>query len=362
MRPYMLLLSLVSSVVACSSEPATVQLRWLVSGPKPGEAGTLLQLTGPDHQISQIALSANYLYLAVPWAGVYRMPKYGGEVVPLQEDANALFRHVATDGDRVFWDYVTFNDSGRPHTQVRGQASGGGTTTTIAEGDFGIADSSEAPWFQAGGGYVYWVAAPESPGSPGAALERVSGAGGPRETLLTFAEPIELPVWVADDTGIFFTTQSGSETCDVHEYLAPGIGSAGQGAAHLAFCPTSDSRAAGTDADLIYLKSQHALWQVSKWDRNIPVTAMVTLSNDAFFYNVAFDESNVYANVLSDTSSSPGWSWVSFPKAGGAMTPFADASLCPNIGSSSATAVDVEYVYLLCGTYDRVVVAPKPAP
>ena len=357
MRTRLLLLTLLPSMIACGAEPATLQLHsHISSGPRPGEAGTLLELGDPRQSIRAIALSSNYVYFAVDWAGVYRMPKYGGDIAALQEDRNALFRHLATDADRVYWDHITFPSDDDPanslHTQVRSQSLAGGASTTIAEGNFGIYDGEG---IEASGGRLYWMSYPA--GSTAASLERVSATGGPRDTMIAFGDYNSAPDWVVDDAGIYFTTlpagQGRVDDCAVEELSAPG-----QGPATLAPCPTPDSAAAGSDADVVYVQSGQAVWQVSKRSRNTPVTAIQTLPDGSNFSGpAAFDESNVYVKVYSDSSA---WTWVTFPKAGGAMTALADASLCPNIGGSWATAADGQYLYVVCGSFDRIVVVPKP--
>jgi hypothetical protein len=347
-------MAMLSSAIGCGSATDSPQLQVdLGRVVQPGAPATLLHLSNPDQQIYKMALSTNYLFVSVDWSGVYRIPKYGGDIVPLQEDRNALFRHLAIAGDNVVWDQITF-PPGKTYTRVHSQPLAGGPTTTIAEGSFAISDSGGiAP----SGGYLYWVDYGAS--SSGSSLERVASTGGAREPVLAFGAETNVPHWVADDEGVYFTTVTTSspkaDNCWVQEVLDPA-----QGPAQLAPCPTSDSLAAGTSADVVYLRSEHAIWQVSKRDLTVPVTAIETLPDDGHLYAVGFDDANVYANVLSDTAG--GWAWLSFPKTSGPMTALADATICPNIGSSSAIASDVAYLYLLCGSFDRVVMVPKPAP
>src|SRR6478672_6425964 len=46
-------------------------------------------------QIDAMALSDNYLFMAVNWHGVYRMPKFGGPIEELDSDEGATFDSVA---------------------------------------------------------------------------------------------------------------------------------------------------------------------------------------------------------------------------------------------------------------------------
>src|SRR5262249_33437660 len=135
MRTPFLLIGLASTAVACTSGLDTKAPR---PNPnfQPGASGTLVELTDQTHQIFAMALSANYVYFAVPWAGLYRMPKYGGDVFAVQEDAHGLFDQVATNGGHVFWDYVTFDEHDFPYTRIQSQAFDAITPTTLAEGDF----------------------------------------------------------------------------------------------------------------------------------------------------------------------------------------------------------------------------------
>jgi hypothetical protein len=49
--------------------------------------GLQVSLDDPEfrRQFNQMAVAGNFLYFNIPWYGVYRMPKYGGEVYPIEE-------------------------------------------------------------------------------------------------------------------------------------------------------------------------------------------------------------------------------------------------------------------------------------
>jgi hypothetical protein len=357
MTKRLLLLVALSSVTACS-DPPTLRIHSEVSTHlQPGESGTLVQIDD-RHWIEEMALSDNYLFFAVAWSGVYRMPKYGGDIVALEEDPHGQFYHVATEGDRVYWIHVTFDARDYPHTQVRSQRVDGGPITTLVEGNFGIFSSSQSDEFQARGGYVYW-AADTGGGTPGV-IERVSAAGGPREAVRAFPVPPdapfpEVPYWVGDGSSVYYTSaMRGGDArggCAIEQVSAPG-----QTPDVLADCPEPATFAVAVDDDYVYLQSTGTMWRMSKLDRTI--SAIEILPAGSYFgWSVEIDESNVYAT----TARSPN-TIFSFPKVGGTMTTIADA------GSSMCTVgvpfmvVDGEYVFKVCDNQNTIKVFPRLMP
>jgi len=355
MRPRLLLLSsLVSSAIACYAAPDTVVLHPHINNNlQPGEAGTLLELNDDRHWIRDIVVSDNYLFVAVAWAGLYRMPKYGGDIVAVEEDPNSDYGHVATDGERVYWNHNEFDSNDYVHTEVRSQPVDGGPTATLTEGNIAIASFSAASSFGAAGGYVSWSA--DSGGDTPGVIERVPAGGGPRQTMLTAADVSMLPYWVADDSGVYFTTVPlggpSNGACSIEHVSGPG-----ETPQVLAACATSDSYVIGSDAAAVYLESSVGLWSMSKADRS--VSRIQVQSDDGYGGSaVAFDESNVYGV--------DGWrdpTLVRFPKTGGMVTPLGDVTGCLVYGGGQAfIAVDAQYVFLVCGDQNRIDVVPNPA-
>src|SRR5438552_13090003 len=145
MRKTLLTLFLIASA-SCGEAPSqTVKFHTSIAdeGAAP-QRSPLLGLDDPEYalQFDKIAVSGNFLYFNIPWFGVYRMPKYGGDVYPIEEAHGVEnFPGVATNETDVYWTRASaFGSAGPdfPHTRLRGQALGGGSIRTVAEGDIGI--------------------------------------------------------------------------------------------------------------------------------------------------------------------------------------------------------------------------------
>jgi hypothetical protein len=351
MRTRFLVLGLTSSAIACS-DPSTLQIHSHVETQlQPGQSATLVELQDDRHWFGAIALSENYLFFTVAWAGVYRMPKYGGDIVALEEDPSSDFGHVVTDGERVYWNHNQFDSRDYVHTEVRSQPVDGGPTTTLTAGDIAIASFSVVASLQAAGGYLYWVA--DSGGGTPGVIERVSARGGPRETMFSAADITMLPYWIADDSGVYLTTTpvigSSNGGCLVEHISTPG-----QAPEVVRPCPTSDSYVIGSDANLVYLESAQGFWRLSKQDGSVEQIAF----DEPVGGVVKLDESNFYG-VTDDPFALTA---VSFPKVGGSVTPIADVTGC-FINVVSFMAVDRNYLYFTCGTDgpSRINVFPRPA-
>lgn len=348
MRPPRLLLFsiLISSGFACDPKADTVQFHPQISDQlRPGEMGTLLEVNDDSHWIEAIALSDNNLFIAVEWAGVYRMPKYGGDVVPLDEDANGAFYQLATDGTRVYWIHVTFDDSDYPFTEIKSQPVEGGPTTIIARGQFGIFNGGPSNRFQIADGFAYFS---EDLGGQSALTQRVPLDGGERQTMISFPDAISTPPWIADDSGVYLTDTT------IQRITAPG-----QTPELLATSPGPMATPFGSDANAIYLQTSNGLWSMSKADWSF--SPIVVLSDDGYGGSgVMVNESNIYGV---DATNAPA-RLMRFPKTGGTATPLAEVQDCLVYGGGAPfIAVDSQYVFLVCGPQNRIVVAPNvPAP
>jgi hypothetical protein len=104
---------------------------------KPDERGVsvLAQAVGPGlTEFDGMALSDNYLFLAMNWHGVYKMPKFGGPVEVLDADDSALFQSLVTNGTDVVWQKTTFDSNPNGTAQVKRQAVDGGPTQILFAG------------------------------------------------------------------------------------------------------------------------------------------------------------------------------------------------------------------------------------
>ncbi len=179
---------------------------------KPGEAYSLARLTDDKYRISSIAVSDNYLFLATSWQGVYRMPKYGGALTAVEEDAKAVGR-VAANRDTVFWNRTTFGSGDAAHTQVKQQPAAGGATSILFEGDFGPFGNSEYPTFVATGDALYMMRS-DNPGDFSIRLDRLSLRDGAQATVASFPDTggstIPWPTaWALTGDHLYYTTYAG---------------------------------------------------------------------------------------------------------------------------------------------------------
>src|SRR5437870_1495228 len=92
----------------CGTDPSpTVKFRGSIGDPTAAPARSLLLgLDEPEHRFwfDEMAVSGNFLYFNIPWHGVFRMPKYGGDVSPIEEaNGNEDFRGIAVNDTDVFW-------------------------------------------------------------------------------------------------------------------------------------------------------------------------------------------------------------------------------------------------------------------
>jgi len=160
-----LLTLFVIAAAGCGGEPPFYPPKFRTSLNVQGSGQQRTFLIGLDdpeyrHQFDQMAVAGNFLYFNIPWYGVYRMPKYGGEVQPIEE-ANGIedFRGIATNETDVYWARMSsFGSAGPdfPHSRLRRQALGGGSVQTVAEGDIGIVASwLDARAFHAGADALY---------------------------------------------------------------------------------------------------------------------------------------------------------------------------------------------------------------
>ena len=350
MRTHLLFPSLLLglSALACNV-PDTVQFHPDINTRlQPGETGTLLELQDDRHWIDGIVVSENYLFIAVMWAGVYRMPKYGGDIVPLDEDLQAAFYHLGTDGARVYWNHVTFDERDYPYTVVKSQPLDGGPTSIVASGKFGMFSSGNRfKEFHATGDFLYW--AQDTGGDTPGQIVRVPAGGGRVETMASFSDAQSVPPWVADASGLYLVSSV------VEHVAAPGV------AAEVVSTGLPDETfPIGSDANAVFLQpSAGGVWSMSKADGSI--TKIQVASDDAFLgWAMALDDTSVY---------DVGWrtqppTLVRFPKTGGAPTAIADVTGCLVSGGGPAfIAVDPQYVFLVCGDQNRIVIAPNlPAP
>ena len=102
----------------------------------PDQPFILVRAAGPltrPEIIGRIAVSGDYLFFASITDGIYRMPKYGGDLSTVEEDLHGTFSHVAANATDVFWDHTTYDKNNRRHLSIHRRAIAGGPTVTMLE-------------------------------------------------------------------------------------------------------------------------------------------------------------------------------------------------------------------------------------
>jgi hypothetical protein len=205
--------------------------------------------------VDEMALSRDYLNLRWMLAGIFHVPKYGGDAVAVDADPSLFFLTLTARDGTVVWTRSAFSVDGDAHpVQVVKQtgldppalvaevqmeylspylnpaqqgadtlylnARFGGVSgfyaVTLATGDFKLVSAfRQAPyhtlyWLVAEP-YIYYVEYSDDITNPDCGVRRVSVYGGPPEDVLPCAASAPVPTWfiAADDTDVYMaSTQS----------------------------------------------------------------------------------------------------------------------------------------------------------
>ncbi len=126
---------------ACGAEDQSRGYNVTVQTPvEPGQPYTLASGVDSNHAIHYIAVSGDYLFFATRWQGVYRLPKYGGDLQVVESDANANTYGLASNGTDVFWIHGTDGDD-----ELRRRSTSGGEIVTMRDNDFSTMSISSSP-------------------------------------------------------------------------------------------------------------------------------------------------------------------------------------------------------------------------
>jgi hypothetical protein len=348
-RTQMLLGLSVSLLGACGTSPEGPPLISLLATDVPAGSPYSVVRIDPERvfEIVDVGLSENYLYLSIPWGGVYRLPKFGGAITTVQQDRNSWFDGISVNGDAASWIATSGdgpNDTG--HTRVDRQLVSGGPVATLYEGYVGNLSVANVPTLQADGAVVYAVVAsnqsasviaiPASGGTPTQVMTAPAGGGLP-----------SFPTWIAAGGYVYFaacppfspTDPPAAEPCSIRR--APGTGGEAE---DFALIPSSPLRVVAADLAYVYVSGQDAFWRVDRQTGAVSVVEMggmvpwiIVLDETHFFFSP-------YVHQL--------WS---VPKAGGAPTLVADLS---GHGGMDKLLQDGQHLFALVG-YQEVLVVPK---
>jgi hypothetical protein len=258
------------------------------------------------HSMGALALSQDYVNFAVWTGGVYRIPKYGGEAVAIEEDGSSYFRYIGARADTVVWVRAPYDAQGRSLPPLLKEQTIGQDPVTLLD----LAADSQAPEpfipaLQVTGTDVFF-----NDGS--STINQVALAGG-APTTIALPDQVGQPDWLADDSFVYFLAPGSPGGCTLSRL--PLGGAAAQA---LAACPTGAAVPwlVGIDATDAYLGSASGLWRVPK-DGGTPASIYVPPGTDFILPGLAaVDDQNVYFMRRGATNRI----LTSVPKAGGAAS------------------------------------------
>jgi hypothetical protein len=267
----------------------------------------LVRLVHGDKEIRDLAVTDDHLYFATWWEGVYRLPKYGGELEVVEAGSNNLFEPLTTSRNEVFWVRTRFDKDDYPAIAIKRRADSGGPTSVLFSGDWGVTDS---PQFQANARGLYMIAG--RAGAPTYDLFHVPFATPSITPVLTL--PVMWPSWRVDDEQLAFT-ECGAQGCSI---VSLGLND-GQRRV-LATLADAEERfdnptIIGADAAALYLRTTLGLWRVDKQAGTV-VRLFTGDSLGRFAARAVVDETRIY--YTDRTTAGP--ALFALAKAGGPPT------------------------------------------
>jgi hypothetical protein len=273
-----------------------------------GELGPTVLYFLPDvtvrHRLGALAPSQDYVTFAVWTGGVYRIPKYGGEAVPIEEDGSSFFRYVAARADTVAWVRAPYDATGRSLPPLLKEQTIGQDAVTLLDLPADTPASEPfIPALQVTGANVFF-----NDGS--SAINQVALAGG-AATTIALPGQVGQPDWLADDSFVYYLSPGSPGGCTLSRIaLGGGVSQA------LAGCPTG---AAGPwlvaiDATDAFVGAASGLWRIPK-EGGTSTSIYTPLGTDFILPGIAaVDEQNIYFVRRGATNRI----LTSIPKAGGA--------------------------------------------
>ena len=110
----------------------------------PGDGYSLVRVADSEHLIEHIAVTGDYLFFSMFWHGVYAMPRYGGDVTPVDTDTNAEDIALAASPTDVVWIKARFGANDIPNEQLRRRAASRNPIANLKQGNLHAISSSLA--------------------------------------------------------------------------------------------------------------------------------------------------------------------------------------------------------------------------
>jgi len=108
-----------------------------------------------ENWMRDIAIVGNDLYVAVALSGVYRLPKFGGGITPIDVSPDAEVDELASGDGAVFWERFTFGSGDAPTLYLRRVAAGDTAVSTIHREGIGGYEDNYGKNLQVDGSTVY---------------------------------------------------------------------------------------------------------------------------------------------------------------------------------------------------------------
>jgi hypothetical protein len=341
-------------LAACSSSPSSKLDTTTVSPAEAGGVRSLARVRGFTNngqppqgtQISMIALSDDYLFMAVRWDGVYRLPKYGGPAEVVDSVPGADYLEVAANRSRVFWDHSTYDDHDHADTRLQARSATGGSPSTLVEGNFGLYETNVSQPFQADEQNLYYISGNRVGNMDTLQLFAVPVGGGAATPLRTTPFPGTGEAYFAVDGEVYFSNGNEIDKIAANSTTPQKIADIPGPAQGLRYV----IRAA--DADNVYAASDHVLYAVPRAG-GAPTAVLTTTGNDYIGWQLTIDAQNIYY-VGMDASGS---AVFSVPRTGGTPTKIAGGD-SQFSGGIDQMLQDEKNLFLLHG-YGEVLMVPK---
>jgi len=350
-----LLVALISVVVAsCGQEKEDSFSSTLQVPARPGDGYGLLRTSDSLHIIRHISVAGDSLFFEIPWHGLYSMPKYGGEVIPVDHDTNAEFYGLAASGNQLLWLKAHFDSHDYPDDLLLRRPAAGGASTLLRHGDLNTVTFNNANAVITDSSHAYIIT--ES------TIDVTPVAGGDAETVMLPGTPNGpgLVTVAADYPVVYFTT------CDVSILRCVLRRADLSGGTSQVVASVSDyAQIVGLDGDAVYLVDGQRLWSVAR--ANGAETELVAAASGIHpTLPAALDGQSVYFMGAAVGAEIPAGRLMSLPKAGGSPTIIGtDARITHN--APSDVVVDDQFVFVLTGQVaaddgNEILAFPKTLP
>jgi len=94
------------------------------------QAYSLARVKDGDGEIEDLVVSDDYVFFIAFWQGIYRMPKYGGDVELIEQSRKANIIALAANHEQVFWQRFAGSDE-QSHFDLHLQAIAGGAQRDV---------------------------------------------------------------------------------------------------------------------------------------------------------------------------------------------------------------------------------------